>query len=601
MELNAQQKEAVFAPNSESIKVTAGPGSGKTRVISERIGYLIGNGVDASKILGIAFTNKAAKEIKERVGEVGEASTLSNIHGYASLALSQFLTYGKLSSYTSHYTIVDGDTEKKLIKDLVKYVYPEYAKEHKDFALFIYRCKKEGISSTLNLKMDLIDGLCKEPDESKKNAMTDVFNKYNELLCKNDKMDFDDLLINFNYILENGLYNSEFEYVFVDEAQDLNASQANIVRQHLKEGVKLFIVGDENQSIYAWMGSSPKYMNELAEVAGCREIRLIKNYRSGGDIVNEANKVLQSNSSENNGTNATVEKLEFEDYKSEMASLCEDIIVNGEGKKIAILYRNSSILPQIKKCLKETDIDFSIPDENVEKYDLPNIKLSLSYIDLFLDSSNINLITVLEDGKAIGKESVEKLKGMMFSEPETNIYSIIKTNVKSLGLKDGVKAQFLTMKLDKMSKLLSSDATTVYDDVLWFLNSIKCVDDDVLTLIEPFKAIKGGNKKDAIRQFVIEIANDKKEMTTLDKTKDAPVTVMTMHQSKGLEFDRVYLVGVENGILPLDVNDPKEIEEGRKLLFVAMTRAKEYLRVSYCRSRMIYGQFVDGGKSMLLD
>ena len=227
--------------------------------------------------------------------------------------------------------------------------------------------------------------------------------------------------------------------------------------------------------------------------------------------------------------------------------------------------------------------------------------MSLSYIDLFLDSSNINLLAVLEDGKAIGKDSIEKLKTMMFTEPDKNIYSIIKTNLKSLNLKDGIKAQFLVMKIDKMAKLLASDATTVYDDVLWFLNSIKCVDDDVLALIEPFKAIKGGNKKDAIKQFVIEIANDKKEMTTLDKSKDAPVTVMTMHQSKGLEFDRVYLVGVENGILPLDVNDANEVEDGRKLLFVAMTRAKEYLRVSYCRKRMIYGQFVDGGKSMLLD
>ena len=601
MILNEQQKEAVFAPNSESIKVTAGPGSGKTRVISERIRCLIENGVDASKILGLAFTNKAAKEIKERVGEIGEASTLSNIHGYASLALSKFLTYGKLSSYTSHYTIVDGDMEKKLIKDLVKYAYPDYAREHKDFAMFIYRCKKEGISSVLNVKTDMVEGLCKELDGCKKNAMIDVFYKYNEILCKNDKMDFDDLLINFNYILENGLYNSEFEYVFVDEAQDLNWIQAKIVKEHLKDGVKLFIVGDENQSIYAWMGSSPKYMNNLAKSAGCKEVRLIKNYRSGGDIVEAANKVIKTVSNENNGEKAIVEVLEFEDYMSEMSSICEDILTNGQDKKIAILYRNSSILPQIKKVLKETEINFSIPDENVEKYDLPNVKLSLSYIDLFLDSSNINLLAVLEDGKAIGKDSVEKLKTMMFTEPDKNIYSIIKTNLKSLNLKDGIKAQFLVMKIDKMAKLLASDATTVYDDVLWFLNSIKCVDDDVLALIEPFKAIKGGDKKDAIKQFVIEIANDKKEMTTLDKSKDAPVTVMTMHQSKGLEFDRVYLVGVENGILPLDVNDANEVEDGRKLLFVAMTRAKEYLRVSYCRKRMIYGQFVDGGKSMLLD
>ncbi len=570
-ELNPEQRKAVLHQDGPAI-VLAGAGSGKTRVLTTRVAYLIKEKkVSASNIFLVTFTNKAAAEMKKRVLEfTGQNLTYSGtFHSLSAKILRLEASYGNLSSFglSANFTIYDSDDQLALIKNI-------YKTNGLDPATFKPQVVKAKIS---NAKNELIS-----PTDFKEMARDSlglftakVYKSYQKRLRDENAVDFDDLLtICYQLLLKNESvrqkYQAKFEHVLVDEFQDTNKVQYFLTKLLTNLHKNLFVVGDFSQSIYAWRGADYRNLKRLStDFPQIVEYRLERNYRSTQNILDAATGVISNNQShpvlELWTDQTSLEKLEVYETSSgeleaeKIASIIKNKYLN-QLKDVVILYRTNVQSRAFEEAFMRQKLPYKIVG-GTKFYERSEIKDILAYLRLCfnrLDSPS------LLRAQKIGKRRLEKLflwlektNQQVLENPSSCLQGIIEN----------------TLYLDKYDQKDPEDVARL--DNIQELFNVASRFDSTLLLLENIALVQDGY-----------LADEKVEQVTENK-----ITMMSLHSVKGLEFPIVFMVGMEEGLLPhtralLEAN---EIEEERRLCYVGITRAKEKVYFSYARTRFTYG------------
>lgn len=597
--LNDEQKKAVMHLNGPCL-VLAGAGSGKTRVLTTRIAYLIDNGIPSYNILAITFTNKAAKEMKERVETLvpGNYAFLGTFH---SLGVRILRENSKECGLESNFTILDSDDVLSLIKRIMKNkeidpkeLAPSYVRNRISFI------KNENLSSRE------IDNLFNTVSEKR---VLDIYQTYQELIHKNNSVDFDDLLVlpvelfkKYPEILDK--YQEKFKYILVDEYQDTNEVQYQFNKLLASKYRNLFVVGDANQSIYGFRNANFRnILNFEKDYKDAYVVTLESNYRSTNNILECANCVIRNNKERKElnlkgtiGDGVKTQYITCENGKMEALTIIDEIKkLYNQGydyKDIGILYRTNGQ----SRLLEEVFLKENIPYNVVGAYyfyQRKEIKDLLSYLKLINNQNDdIALRRVINEPKrGIGEKAIENLSNEATRLGSSMFDAISKG--KELAFKDlildMIKAQ------DNLSLTEFIDYVIDKSGMKESLTSEKSLENDLrLDNLEEFKSVTASfeertgsvNLSDFLEEIslVADISEHKEE-------KDA-VTLMTIHSAKGLEFDCVFLCGMEEGIFPHQnsFGSDAEIEEERRLCYVGITRARKVLYLTNAHSRILYGR-----------
>lgn len=597
--LNDEQKKAVMHLNGPCL-VLAGAGSGKTRVLTTRIAYLIDNGIPSYNILAITFTNKAAKEMKERVETLvpGNYAFLGTFH---SLGVRILRENSKECGLESNFTILDSDDVLSLIKRIMKNkeidpkeLAPSYVRNRISFI------KNENLSSRE------IDNLFNTVSEKR---VLDIYQTYQELIHKNNSVDFDDLLVlpvelfkKYPEILDK--YQEKFKYILVDEYQDTNEVQYQFNKLLASKYRNLFVVGDANQSIYGFRNANFRnILNFEKDYKDAYVVTLESNYRSTNNILECANCVIRNNKERKElnlkgtiGDGVKTQYITCENGKMEALTIIDEIKrLYNQGydyKDIGILYRTNGQ----SRLLEEVFLKENIPYNVVGAYyfyQRKEIKDLLSYLKLINNQNDdIALRRVINEPKrGIGEKAIENLSNEATKLGSSMFDAISKG--KELAFKDlildMIKAQ------DNLSLTEFIDYVIDKSGMKESLTSEKSLENDLrLDNLEEFKSVTASfeertgsvNLSDFLEEIslVADISEHKEE-------KDA-VTLMTIHSAKGLEFDCVFLCGMEEGIFPHQnsFGSDAEIEEERRLCYVGITRARKVLYLTNAHSRILYGR-----------
>lgn len=609
--LNDKQREAVLHVDGPML-VLAGAGSGKTKVLTNRIANLIDNGVSPANILAITFTNKAAKEMKDRVyGLIGNNAYMIQISTFHSLGLKILKeNYDKLG-YDKNFVIIDSDDALTVIKKIMKdmNLSPQY-----------YNAKniRNKISSAKNELMDINSFSNLEFDKN----IVRVYEKYIEKLKVNNSVDFDDLLIlpiklfrSYPSILES--YQERYKYILIDEYQDTNECQYIFSKMLASRYRNLFVVGDNDQAIYAFRGANYKnILNFEKDYPDCKTILLEENYRSTKTILNAANCVIRNNRLRkdknlwsNNDVGDLIKYVRVDNEKDESDYVAKEInrlISEGVAPSdIAVLYRtNAQSRVMEESCLKN-----NIPYRIIGSfyfYNRKEIKDLICYLRLINNcKDDVSLLRVINVPKRkIGEKTIE------------NITNVANTNGTSLfeAITDGKEAVFKDLILGLMEECENLSLTEMVDLVLnksglkAELEKEKTLDSEIrLENLEEFKSITKNYEEEygviSLDDFLNEISlvSDMSE----HQNGNNKVSLMTVHSVKGLEFDNVFVIGMEEGIFPhynsINEGTNSAIEEERRLCYVAITRAKKKLWLLNAKRRMLFGNTQVNPPSRFMD
>lgn len=602
--LNEKQREAASQIEG-SILILAGAGSGKTRTITYRIAHMIENlGINPYSVLAVTFTNKAAKEMRERVEKLigGEAQkcTISTFHSFGTKLLR---IYGKELGYESNFTIYDADDQKRIIKNILKEFNIEKGNEREIISL-ISKVKEEN--------QDL-----KQYEYINRNFL-EIFEKYNRTLKANNAMDFSDILLNtyklllLPHILEK--IQEKYKYIMIDEYQDTNNLQYNIVDLIARKNMNLCVVGDENQSIYGFRGANiSNILNFEKNYKNSKIIKLEENYRSTATILNAANEVIKNNKSSKdkklwtqNGNGDLIQILECDTARDEVNKII-DIIKENRSK--GIKYKDTTILYRINaqsRVFEEGFMRHNIPYKifgGMSFYSRAEIKDIVAYLSILVNPKDeLNLLRILNVPKRkLGDKGLEKI----IEYKENNSLSLLEslarideisgissvTKEKLLGLYKIIQELQELLSFETASYIVSNllekisyrdyirenydNPETRLENIEEFLNSISELENIVgnLSLAEYLENIS-----------LVSATDDLEE-------NDDHIKLMTIHNSKGLEFPIVFLVGFENEIFPGNsaLTEQSELEEERRLCYVALTRAEKKIFISYSHTRFMYG------------
>ncbi|MDY0210389.1 MAG: UvrD-helicase domain-containing protein [Acholeplasma sp.] len=600
--LNEKQQEAVKSIEG-SVAVIAGAGSGKTRTLTYRIANMIDQGIDPKTILAVTFTNKAAKEMKERVvdlvGPSGFAPIISTFHSFCARFIRDEIDYLG-SPYNRHYLIMDEDDAKQVIRDSVKEL-------NLDPNRYTANRLKDYISKVKNGQYDQLDF----EDEK-------IFHKYNDYLKQNNAMDFDDLL-NFTVqllrdhedLLEK--YQNYYQYILIDEFQDTNIIQYELVKLMGSKRKNVFIVGDPDQSIYGFRGANYENYTYFLNDFKPKVIVLDENYRSTMNVLNAANKLISNNrnrktiknlkSELGDGTKVIQEVRESDKDEAYFVARAIEIVVNNGVmfKDVAVLYRSNAI----GRIFEEAFIKYNIPYViygGTSFFARKEIKDVLSYIRLALfEEDNISLKRVINTPRRkIGSVTIGKL------ETYAQIYKISMYDaLDKLNVTGQTKEALLSFK--SVIETLKKEIQTVYD-----LTQVV----DIAIRVSGYEEMlrqegnEGKDRYDNIMELksifyngsidyrgtnlekIEQILDDLALKTDVDLIEDRnTVKVATIHQVKGLEFKVVFMVAMEESIFPSDIMGSfTEIEEERRVAYVGVTRAKERLILSCAKQRFRFGQ-----------
>ena len=599
--LNPKQKEAVLHKDGPML-VLAGAGSGKTKVLTSRIAYLIDNGVSPANILAITFTNKAAHEMKERViNLVGYDANYIQISTFHSLGLKIIKENYEFLGYDKNFIILDSDDTLTIVKKLMK----ELNMNPKFYNAKQIRNK---ISSAKN---ELIT-----PEKFKKiefdTQVVTLYKKYCQKLKQGNSVDFDDLLIlpiKLFEISPNILesYQERYKYLLIDEYQDTNEAQYVFSKMLAAKYRNIFVVGDNDQAIYAFRGANFKnILNFEKDYPDCKTILLEENYRSTQTILNAANSVIKHNKKRkdknlwsNNDIGEKIKYIKTDDEKAEGEFVTKEIKKLVNEKKvsyddIAVLYRTNAQSRSIEEAMLKANIPYKIIG-SFYFYNRKEIKDLLCYLRLINNpKDDVSLMRVINVPKrGIGNVTI----GHITDAAEQNNISMFEaiTSGKELAFKQIIE------NLQKTCQNLS--LTEMVEEVLEKsgmkeeLTKEKTLENEIrLENLEEFKSITKNYEEEfgeiSLDDFLNEISlvSDVTEHT--DGTNK--VSLMTTHAVKGLEFDYVFIIGMEEGIFPHynsimeGTNDA--IEEERRLCYVGITRAKEDLWIINCKKRLLYGQ-----------
>ncbi len=619
-ELNPQQIEAVL-DNSSSLLVFAGAGSGKTRVLTYKIAYLIKEkNIDPFRILAITFTNKAANEMKKRiislVGNVGQYMWVSTFHSFCARLLRREI--GKLG-FTPNFVIYDSDDSLRLISRCIK-------DAGYDTKIVPPKSVQEAISATKNKLRDSEDYARKAFDPFEK-MTAQVFKNYEKELKEADALDFDDLLLfTVNLFKEYPdtlrKYQQQFEYILVDEFQDTNLAQNELILMLFDGRNKVFAVGDDDQSIYSWRGAQVKnIINFDKNFDNTRIIKLEQNYRSTSNILSAANELIKNNYSRSkkklwtsNPSGELITRYRAQNEQEEAKYIAEKILKtkddkNKSFKDFAIFYRTNAQ----SRVIEETFIREKIPYRifgGLKFYDRKEIKDMLAYLKLVSNPSDfVSLQRIINvPARGIGKVSLDNIAKYAFKNDISfceAFYDSGKINTLNSGIKSKIRdfIKFIGLLADYAAKNTISRTLefiwekTGYIKELNEENTIEAMSRienlrELLTVIKEFEERHetANSEKLELAGFLQEIALIS-DIDNFDENSDT-VILMTLHNAKGLEFDNVFMIGMEEGIFPhirSITSGYDDIEEERRLCYVGMTRAKNKLIMTSSIMHFIYG------------
>ena len=637
-QLNEAQQEPVFQKDGPMI-IIAGAGSGKTRVLTVRISYLMSLGVDAFNILALTFTNKAAREMKKRISEIVGSSEAKNLwmgtfHSvFARILRSEADKLG----FPSNFTIYDTQDSVRLISAIIKEMQLD-----KD----IYKPKQvlSRISSYKNslitVKAYLNNPELQEQDAmSKKPRLGEIYANYVDRCFKAGAMDFDDLLLKTNELLNRfpdvlAKYQDRFRYILVDEYQDTNHSQYLIVRALSDRFQNICVVGDDAQSIYAFRGANiNNILNFQKDYDNVKTYRLEQNYRSTKNIVEAANSIIDKNKTK-------LEKVVWtaNDYGSKI-KVHRSITDGEEGRfvaseifeqkmrnqmlngQFAILYRTNAQSRAMEDALRKRDIPYRIYG-GLSFYQRKEIKDVLCYLRLVINPKDEEaLVRVINyPARGIGDTTIEKLT-VAANHYKRSIFEVME-NIDKIDLKlnSGTKQKiddFVTMIKSFQVINEQQDAFVITEHVAKKTGLIQELKKDGtpegIARIENIETLMGGIKDfiegqreiDGARGALSEFMEDVALATDLDRDTgdDDRVALMTIHLAKGLEFPYVFVVGMEEDLFPsaMSLNTRSELEEERRLFYVALTRAEHQAYLTYAQSRYRWGKLTDAEPSRFIE
>lgn len=611
--LNDKQYEAVVNTEGPCL-VIAGAGSGKTKVLTHKIAYLIGEKqVKPWNILAITFTNKAANEMKERIGNlVGDVAAdiwMGTFHSICVRILRRFIDR---IGFDSSFIIFDTSDQRTLVKACIKSI-------GLDDKMFTDRSVLSEISNAKNEMLEPDQYTVRANGDFRKEKIALVYEMYQKRLKENNAIDFDDIInYTIKILMENPdileYYSDKFHYVLVDEYQDTNKAQFTLVTMFASKNGNITVVGDNDQGIYSFRGADiSNILNFERDFPGTKIIKLEQNYRCTGNILKAANAVIKNNEvtykkelwTENEVGNLPAvysAKNEY-DEGTYIAQQIEHLRREEYYKysDFAILYRMNTQSRAIEEILRRESIPYKIIG-GLKFYERKEIKDIISYLRLIQNpSDNLSLKRIINEPKrGIGKTSLDKIEELSINSG-VPMYEIIK-NAEQYGLnrvflnsREFVNAiEELRAKKDdiKISDLIKETLKkSGYTQALENENTIEAENrienlDEFLTVAIEFEDESADNK---LSDFLegITLSSDIDNMEEAEET----VTLMTLHSAKGLEFPVVFLVGMEEGIFPgyKSIGEPKELEEERRLCYVGITRAKEHLFLTCSKQRTIFG------------
>ena len=609
--LNEEQRKAAEKVDGP-VLILAGAGSGKTRTVTYRIAHMIKElGISPLNIMALTFTNKAAKEMKERaenlIGPESQNLVVSTFHSFSVRLLK---TYSERIGYGTNFNIYDVDDQKSIINKIKKELnIGNDELTPSKIANKISKLKEEGIGvNELENKIDL--------KISSNRIFHSVYKRYNEVLKSNNAMDFSDLLLNAKKLLEDPYVlervQERYKYIIVDEYQDTNDIQYEIVSKIALKYKNICVVGDEDQSIYAFRGANiNNILNFERDYKNAFVVKLEQNYRSTKTILNAANEIIKNNKS-SKGKKLWTDRDKGEKIKVYNAQNIYDeatFIINEikSKKNFGIQYKDMTILYRTNaqsRILEERLLNSNIPYKiygGMQFFQRKEIKDILSYMSLLNNrSDNYNFLRVINSPKrSIGDKTLEKIEKNANNKGVSLLDSLLYVDeVEGLRVstKDKLK-QFYNMMNEIHSGLEEYTLKEIFDEIMTKTKYIDFIEDNkedriknieelLNSIIESEKQNPGISLSEYLDMISLTTTTD-----NLEETENF-VKLMTVHSSKGLEFDYVYLAGMEDGLFPscnFETTED-EIEEERRLCYVAVTRAKKELYVTHSSERMVWGQ-----------
>ncbi len=611
--LNDKQYEAVVNTEGPCL-VIAGAGSGKTKVLTHKIAYLIGEkNVLPWEIIAITFTNKAANEMKERianlVGEIAKDIWMGTFHSICVRILRRFIDR---IGFDSSFIIFDTSDQRTLVKNCLK----DLAIDDK---MFTDRSVLSEISNAKNEMLEPEQYTARANGDFRKEKIAKVYELYQKRLRENNAIDFDDIInYTIKILLENpdvlDYYSNKFKYVLVDEYQDTNKSQFTLITLFASKHGNITVVGDNDQGIYSFRGADiSNILNFEKDFPGTKIIKLEQNYRCTGNILKVANSVIKNNEVKykkelwTQNEEGFLPKVYVADNEYDEASYIAEQIEHLKREEyykysdFAILYRMNTQSRAIEDIFRRENVPYKVIG-GLKFYERKEIKDIIAYLRLIQNSSdNLSLKRIINEPKrGIGKTSLDKVEQIANSN-EISMYEVIK-NADQYGLNrvylnsrefinvmEELKAKKdelniselvkLTLKKSGYTKALEDESTIEAENRIENLN-------EFLTVTMEFEEQFAEN---TLSEFLegITLSSD---IDNLEEEEDT-VTLMTLHSAKGLEFPVVFLVGMEEGIFPgyKSISEPTELEEERRLCYVGITRARQNLFLTCSKQRTIFG------------
>lgn len=633
--LNEPQRDAVVNTDGPVI-IVAGAGSGKTRVLTYRIAHLIKNGTDPFNILALTFTNKAAKEMRERIQHVvgNEARNLWMGTFHSIFARILRIEADKIG-YPKNFTIYDTDDARSLIKSIVN----ELKLDDKVYKPAVIANR---ISAAKNAMLTSAE-YSSDPDNTSYDESSGrpqfgaIFSAYEARCFRAGAMDFDDLLIKTHYLFNHhpdvvNKYQHMFKYILVDEFQDTNGVQYAIIKKLANVYQNITVVGDDAQSIYAFRGATIKnILNFHKDFPDTRVYRLEQNYRSTQTIVNAANSIIKQNKEQiekkvwtNNEVGDRIKVFraltDNEEGKVVASSIFQEkMISHCTNKDFAILYRTNAQSRSIEEALRKLNIPYRIYG-GLSFYQRKEIKDLLAYFRVTINPSDEEALKRIINypTRGIGKTTLDHLA--VLSNQHNKSWWDIMSEAHLYGIKSSSLLQDFVMMIKSFQAMLNRNAYEVAMHIAKQTTLLKTLYEDKtvegIARYENIEELLNGLKEFSIEEPIDEdgvvtvrtlpeYMQDIALLTDADRKDDGDddkVTLMTIHASKGLEFKYVYIVGLEENLFPsqLSLNSRTELEEERRLFYVALTRAMKKLHLSFATSRFKFGTMINSEPSRFL-
>jgi DNA helicase-2/ATP-dependent DNA helicase PcrA len=625
-DLNQEQLKAVEY-NSGPHMIVAGAGSGKTRVLTYKIAYLIDKGMEPESILALTFTNKAAKEMKDRIKSlVGKKAAALWMGTFHSIFARILRVEAKTLNYKSNFSIYDREDSVSLVSNVMQ-----------NLNINLENLTPNGVQHKISyLKNQMI-----KPEDFAKTMATaladrkflEIYNEYNKRLFENNAMDFDDLLLKPIELFKNNSkilskYKKQFKYILVDEYQDTNKAQYELLKLLSPTKDKVCVVGDDAQSIYSWRGAEIKNMlNFKKDFKGAKIFRLEQNYRSTKMILAAADSIIKNNTDQitktlwtenNDGEELTL--MRASDEKDEAFQIAKRIKKEISTRKlslndISIFYRLNSQSRALEDALRREKIPYKIVG-GVEFYRRKEVKDVLAYLRILTNQNDEeSLLRIMNfPQRGIGNTSISKM--IAFARKlELSLFATMARVFEVIEVKERIQKNVKQFKvlldkyIDLKEKLSIGELTSALVDELGILKIYKEENssesmaryDNIQELLSAVLQYSKENPDAKLDEFLAEVSL----VSGVDQydEKVNSVTLMTVHSAKGLEFPLVFITGLEEDIFPLSprFDSDSKIEEERRLFYVALTRAQQKIFLTYSRSRYRFGEVAYQSKSRFLD